>query len=883
MIQDLTSDLPIKPQVDIEFSVRNIRNENDNQIVTISFYSTIQDTDSFIFSYNWDFGDGNSSIEANPNHDFIIVDNHEYRVMLTVEDETGQQGWSSTTIQIDEGPSSFPIKMNFVGDIMMGRRYEEENGIIQIEGINALFEPTRTLLGMNADITVANLEVPLSNQGYEHPSKGIVFRSSPDNISGLTFAGIDVVSLANNHILDYMEAAMIQTQDILDEAGIMHSGAGMNSYEAYLPTFKSIKGQTIAFLASSDRTGQYNNYQPYLHAGENKSGFAYMTPYYIKQQINSVENIADLVVIEMHAGSEYSYSPGDNYDYASYLIPEGYENLKENPASELGFKMIPKNGLEIEDYSWRLDRPQMWDRAIRHFAIDEGADIVIVHHPHIIQGIELYNGKIIAHSLGNFIFDLNYPETYPSMILNSHADESGFTEFYIDPVYIDDYIPVPAKGELGNYILDYIGMRSKELETYIHVDTDNNRAHVIMDSSIMLSQSISYNALALNYKPVINNEVAYLQTEPMSIPKAGSLSKILTGSPYIVYYRLGKEKVWMKNFEDEGSTLWNLNSDSEMLQDSVFRRGKAGLMHIRSYNSPGNIITNLEERIPFNNQYIHTLHGFIKTKNAKNVTLEIRCSTGRTNQSLFTEAINDTISETTNWKKYWDDIPYHEEAEFFDIRINSDIPDSGVAYSWFDDVGLIQWDSLQSILEYPISISYPNDYDYIQFLFHESQTDTIGLELQNTIIGDFGPLIPYPKVVQRVKTIPNTFYFFDESKGPAGEKIWSFNSEIFGFGETAVLNIDSPGIYEITLTVMGLNNQEATQTITVFGLGSNDEEHMVGDLNNDGIITIVDILLCANYVIEIFEPSTQEFIAADIDKNGTIDIFDILLITDLIN
>ena len=82
---------------------------------------------------------------------------------------------------------------------------------------------------------------------------------------------------------------------------------------------------------------------------------------------------------------------------------------------------------------------------------------------------------------------------------------------------------------------------------------------------------------------------------------------------------------------------------------------------------------------------------------------------------------------------------------------------------------------------------------------------------------------------------------------------------------------------------MGLNNQEATQTITVFGLGSNDEEHMVGDLNNDGIITIVDILLCANYVIEIFEPSTQEFIAADIDKNGTIDIFDILLITDLIN
>ena len=53
---------------------------------------------------------------------------------------------------------------------------------------------------------------------------------------------------------------------------------------------------------------------------------------------------------------------------------------------------------EEEDYSRRLDQPQMWDRAIRHFAIDEGADLVLVHHPHIIQGVEVYNGKLIAHS-----------------------------------------------------------------------------------------------------------------------------------------------------------------------------------------------------------------------------------------------------------------------------------------------------------------------------------------------------------------------------------------------------------------------------------------------------------------------------------------------------
>ena len=121
---------------------------------------------------------------------------------LIIEDETGQRGWSSETIEIDQGNTSFPITMNFVGDIMMGRRFEDSDGIISTQGVEALFEPTIDLLGNAADITVANLEIPLTNQGVPHPTKGIVFRSAPENVSGLIYAGIDVVSLANNHILD---------------------------------------------------------------------------------------------------------------------------------------------------------------------------------------------------------------------------------------------------------------------------------------------------------------------------------------------------------------------------------------------------------------------------------------------------------------------------------------------------------------------------------------------------------------------------------------------------------------------------------------------------------------------------------------------------------
>ena len=878
MIRDITADLPISPIASIQHETLSIENDGQNRRIIVLFSSTIQDTDSYSFTYHWEFGDGQTSNLQNPEHEYLVEDDHEYTVVLEVEDETGQHGWASTTINLNQGSSSLPLTMNFVGDIMMGRRFEDSDGIITTQGVQSLFEPTRELLGMAADLSIANLEIPLSDQGYPHPTKGIVFRCAPENVSGLIHGGIDVVSLANNHILDYMEPAMIQTHNILNEAGIAHSGSGMNSYEAYLPTIKSIKGQVIAFLASSDRTGQYNNYQPYLNAGENKSGFAYMTPYYIRQQINSVDSFADLIVIEMHAGSEYSHAPGSDYDSISRLAD--FRNMKTNPASSIGFQMTTDQETEIDDYSWRLDRPKLWDRAIRHFAIDEGADLVVVHHPHIIQGLEIYNGKLIAHSLGNFIFDLNYPETYPSMILNSKSDESRFTEFMINPVYIDDYLTVPATGELGNQILNHIANLSKDLDTYVHVDKDHNKAYVVMDTSSMVAEMIHYNGWAKNSKPVLLNGQSYFQSEPIPLSNAGSLASISNGHPSITHFRIGREKVWMKNFENEGSTLWNINSDNEMIQDSIFRRGRNALLHIRSPESPNNIVTNLEDRLPFDNQKQHSLHGYVKTENAKNVSIEARLSVGRTGESLITASIGDSISGSFNWEKYWNDIPYNEEAEFFDIRSNSDIPDSGLAYSWFDDVGFIEWDTLKLITEYPISINYPNDYDYIQFYHDQEQTGYFGLELENVILGPLAPLNANPKVTQNIIFVPDYFHFFDESSGPVGDRNWILDSEEFGFGQTTSLFCNEPGIYEITLRIRGVGDLENEETISVVALEQGSNQHDMGDVNGDGSITSLDALLCVNSILELYTLQPIEFLAADIDGTGSINIYDVLFILD---
>ena len=878
MIRDITLDLPIPPAVSIDYTYDNIRDERDFELVTVLFESSVQDTDSYSFSYHWDFGDGQTSNESNPSHDYFIEDDHEYSVMLVVEDETGKQGFASVTVEIDQGNSSYPITINFVGDIMMGRRFEDADGIITTQGPEALFDPTIDVLGLAADISVANLEIALSNQGYPHPTKGVIFRSAPENVSGLIYGGIDVVSLANNHILDYMEPALIQTQNILSEAGILYSGAGMNSYEAYLPALKSVKGRSFAFLSLSDRTGQYNNYQPYLNAGENKSGFAYLTPYYLKKQIQSVENISDFIIIEMHAGSEYSYEPGADYD--SFTLPDRFKNLRVNPPSNLGFIENIKDGLEAEDYSWRLDRPKMWDRALRHFAIDEGADLVVVHHPHIIQGVEIYNGKLIAHSLGNFIFDLNYPETYPSMILNASAYETGFTDFSITPIYIDDYLTRPAHGELGNYILDYIAMRSRELDTYVHVDTDNQNATVIVDTGDIESLYNDYDLWVSNSKPVQIDGQNYFKSEPINIPKAGSLSKILDGNISIVYFRLGREKIWMKNFENEGSTLWNLNSEYEVLQDSIFRRGGSALLHIRSEDSPSNIVTNLEERIPIYKEYAHTLHGYMKTKNSKNVTLEAQFYDARTGASFNTTSIEDSIQGTSNWQRYWEEILIPDDAAFVNIRTNSDIPDSGFSYTFFDDVGLIQWDSLKTINEYPVSFLHPNDFNYIQLFFNQPENNSFNMEMRNTILGDLDPLISYPKVMRSIIVTPGYFYFYDDSQGPVGNLEWSINNEETSFEQTPSWYCEYPGIYEVSLTVYGPNNEQNTATINVVGIEENLDDYILGDVNNDGVITVVDALLLSNFLMGLIDFQPLEFLSSDIDGNSLLNIYDILLISD---
>ncbi len=688
-ILDVTGDLPVIPEVEISSSQgREYSDKFGNRNMDVQFYSDVYDPDSDTLFYYWNFGDGDSSSVENPTHTYIIYDDHPYNVFLEVTDNTGMIGRANCEIVPEPGSSSFPITMNFVGDILLARGYENSGGIIQTYGVEAIFEPTIDLLGNAADVTIANLECPLTNQGTHHPTKPIYFRGDPDNVDGLVYAGIDIVTLANNHILDYMLTGMQQTQDVLGQNGILSSGAGADSYEAYTPILYTQNGVTFAFLASSDRTGQYNNYQPYLNAGFNKPGFAYLTPYYLTEQIADVEDVADYLIMEMHAGSEYSLAPGSEYDKSEELNP--YQD---------------------EGYNPKADIPHMWDRALRHHAIDSGADLVICHHPHIIQGFEVYDQKLIAHSLGNFIFDLTYPETMPTMILNAKINETGFFEYTVTPAYIDDWIPQPALGGMGLHLLDYLAFRSKELDTYMYVDREEVIGKIVLDTlSMEINTEVVFEDIEIEH--IGNNYIS----KPQELAHHANISEISSITPQSNWeYRVGRDLVWFGNMEDEGCTMWELIEPEEFYDNTTSYEDQRSIGHVWDEDNYYDLSTKLEGRIRrYSDSTSYSLSGYIKTKDAQGVTIQIRYYESRWYPTMLgSEYISEKITSDTDWTYYHKELTVPSQTNYFDILLISETPNSGISYAWFDNVGLIEWNDWEFQSSNP-TITNPNDYYFYQ-------------------------------------------------------------------------------------------------------------------------------------------------------------------------
>lgn len=281
---------------------------------------------------------------------------------LCIEIQKAESEISLAQVSIPIKRKTEPITLLFVGDIMLDRGAELKIKKEGQEDWNFPFLKIQDYL-KTADILFGNLEGPISDKGTKVGSI-YSFRADPRATKGLSFAGFDLLSLANNHMFDYGVKALEDTFLRLKEVDIDYVGAGFNREEAYLPIIKEIKGGQIAFLA-------YTNLAPKnWEAGEDYSGLALLSEERLREDIKAVKKQADITVVSFHFGQEYQTKSNAEQQYFG------------------------------------------------HLAIDLGADLVVGHHPHVVQEIEQYEHGYIAYSLGNFVFDQDFSkETMQGLIL----------------------------------------------------------------------------------------------------------------------------------------------------------------------------------------------------------------------------------------------------------------------------------------------------------------------------------------------------------------------------------------------------------------------------------------------------------------------------------
>jgi poly-gamma-glutamate synthesis protein (capsule biosynthesis protein) len=298
-----------------------------------------------------------------------------------------------------------------VGDVF----YVEDTGEEPIfENILPLFQ--------KADMRFANLEMVLSDRGEPGPLKPAGTpprRMHPGMIKAFANASIDVVSMANNHIMDFGQQALLHNIEILDDHGIAHTGAGANIDEALKPALLIKKGYRVGFISYTCLYG------PGFRATKERPGvatFKVNTAYQPPPRVLEQPGTPPIVV----------------------TFPDSKETYQlQNQINTLR----PKVDILIVSWHWGtsegLNDILGYQKELGHICIDAGADLVIGHHPHCIQGIEVYKGKIIAYSLGSFVGFVPRPESMKffnrnSMVLNCVANEKGLTRAFITPAIADD-------------------------------------------------------------------------------------------------------------------------------------------------------------------------------------------------------------------------------------------------------------------------------------------------------------------------------------------------------------------------------------------------------------------------------------------------------------
>lgn len=300
------------------------------------------------------------------------------------------------------------LSIAVTGDVMFARNMPN---VLSME--SSPFEGVSDVTS-NVDLLLINFENAATSSG--DALKGDVpLKCDPSYVPLAKANNVTVAALANNHAIDYGISGMRDTIENLKDADITPMGAGDSEDEAHQAVVKNINNRKVTILnyMDSNNFAEYS-YEVMPYANSSNPGYSAYDSEDAQKQIRE-NNDSDLIIAYMHFGNEYSNSPNE-------------DQVK-----------------------------------IAHELIDYGVDIVIGSHPHVTQGIEVYNGKPIFYSLGNFIFDQSNTATHSAYFVKINlVNDTGICTVY--PIYISNYLPQHMSPSDARSLLEGLSPQTSEME-----------------------------------------------------------------------------------------------------------------------------------------------------------------------------------------------------------------------------------------------------------------------------------------------------------------------------------------------------------------------------------------------------------------------------------
>jgi poly-gamma-glutamate capsule biosynthesis protein CapA/YwtB (metallophosphatase superfamily) len=321
--------------------------------------------------------------------------------------------WTTAAAQAMEPKAADEVTIIAVGDIMLGGTATPE---LARFGYDYPFARVADVLH-RGDVVFGNLEGPLTNRGTA-AAKQYVFRSPPERVApALARAGFNIVSLANNHSMDFGIDGLRDTMQALTQAGIRYAGAGENLAAARRPAIIEANGVRVAVLAYS------LTFPEEFWAGPDRAGTAFGHEQQVRADVAAARQHADIVLVSFHWGREGTVEP--------------------------------------RDYQLALGRA----------AIDAGAAAVVGHHPHLLQPVARYRDGVILYSLGNFVFGSYSPDATRSVIAELRLRNGRVREVRLYPINVQNtevvFQPYLLSGAAGDQLIAKLQRMSSPFGTVI--------------------------------------------------------------------------------------------------------------------------------------------------------------------------------------------------------------------------------------------------------------------------------------------------------------------------------------------------------------------------------------------------------------------------------